>query len=490
MAVRRVLYVDSRGLAAWIDHGGAIRMEADFAAAGSDFARYLEQHRGSHFYLLADVADEEFRVVDVPYVGRRERRAIIARRLTQIEVAAALKAVLSCGRLREGRRDERLLFAALNDMALLPWLDALDRAQAALAGVFSTAQLASALPSACRSAAPHLLVATLTRAGLRQTFLERGRLRFSRLTPLAANAEAADACAAEAARLRQYMVGRSLAEGSRLTALVFVAAADMPAYRTACRDDADLQFECVALTDEAQGSGLKSTSPATAEALFVHLLLRHTPGDQFAGDDRRRDWRSARADGISRRVAGGLLAAGMLVAALAAAEAFRLRQDSAQVRAETAVYARRHAERRQALPATPLPPQHLRRRVGGYDELRRHAHGPAPAYRRLGAVLAAFPQVTVDRLEWRLGERGELGPGGFAQFDLHASLPAQMAGDMRAQLAVAEALADRLRAEPAVRVQAISRPFDAAPDQALKSDAAGAAAAPGFVLRTLMAPVP
>lgn len=490
MAVRRVLYVDTHGLTAWCDHGGALRAEAAFAAAGGDFSGYLEQHRDSHFHLLADVADEEFRVDDIPHVGRRDRRAIIDRRLAQSQVATALQAVLSCGRLRDGRRDERLLFAALNDMALLPWLDALDRAQAALAGVYSTAQLAGALPSACRRDAPHLLVATRGRAGLRQTFLERGRLRFSRLTPLAANADAPAACAAEAARLRQYMAGRSLAEGSRLDALVLADPADTPVYRAACRDTADLQFECTTLTDEAQRSGLKSTEPVTAEALFVHLLLRHTPDEQFAAEDRRRSWRNVRADGISRRAAGGLLTASLLVAALAAAEGARLRQDSASLRTEVTAHARRHTERMQALPAAPLPSERLRALVRRYDELRRGSPGPAPAYRRLGVVLTDFPYVAVDRLEWRLVDRSESESTRFAQFDLHASLPAQMAGDLRAQLAAAEDLADRLRAEPGIRVQTVTRPFDAASDKALKSDGVGAAAAPRFVLRTLVTLTP
>jgi hypothetical protein len=487
MAVRRVLYVDARGLTAWLDHGGAMHAEATFAAAGSDFAGYLEQRRDSHFYLLADVADEEFRVDDIPHVGRRDRRAIVERRLAQAHFATPLTAVLSCGRLREGRRDERLLLAALNDGALLPWLDALERAQAALAGVFTTAQLAGALPSACRREMPHLLVTTRTRAGLRQTFLERGRLRFSRLTPLAEDADAASACAAEATRLRQYMVGRSLAEGNRLTVLVLADPVDMPAYRTACRDTADLQFECVALADEAERAGLKGTERVASEALFAHVLLRNTPEAQFAGEDRRRSWRCVRADGISRRVAGGLLTASVLFAALAAAEGYRLRQDSTSVRADVAVHARRHTERMQSLPASPLPPERLRALVNRYDELTRASSGPAPAYRRLGAALADFPQIAVDRLEWRRADQSESEFAGFAQFDLHASLPAQMAGDIRGQLAVAEALADRLRAEPAVRVRTITRPFDAAPDKALKSDAVGTAAPPRFVLRTLVA---
>lgn len=478
----RVLYLDAQGLTAWHRRDGAMCAEAVFAAADAGFAAYLDRHRGSVFYVLADIAEEEYRVEDIPSVGRRDRQAIIGRRLAQLDLDTPLKAALGCGRLPEGRRDERMLFAALaQSRGLAPWLEALRCALVALAGVFSTAQLAGALPSVRRCKLPHLLVITRTRSGLRQTLLERGRLRFSRLTPLPGNVDAAGACAGEAARFRQYLTGRPLAEGSRLAAMIIVGADEIDACRAQCKASAELAFECVELGAEASRSGLKRGRQAVAsEALLAHLLLRNTPSGQFAPDDMRHSWKQARVDTAVRWSAGGWLASCLLFAGIEIGESYRLSYATASLRTAAAGQTQTYRAAVQALPPSPLAPDRLRPLVMAYDELRHRSPGPVPAYRRLAAALAQFPQVALDRLVWRLADRGEDGSGRHAELDIHAALPP--GGDPRGQIAIIEALAERLRADLAARVTMIAGPLDAASDKPLSSDAVGVDAEPRFVL--------
>lgn len=490
MAVRRVLHLDASGLTAWCWRHGSVHFEAAFADDDNGvaaFAAYVHQHGDSHFHLLADVVDEEFRLEDIPWVGRRDRSAIVRRRLAQLHFATPLKAALSCGRLPAGRRDERLLLAALVEPQVFrPWLEAIAQAQAALAGVFSTAQLASSLPSVRRQRAPWLLVIAPTSTGLRQTFLEHGGLRFSRLTPLAETAgaaEAAPACAREAAKLRQYLAGRPLAAGDCLIARVIVDAAEMPIYRACCRDSATLRFEYVDRADEASHAGLGPASPLPGAALSAQLLLRHTPATQFAGAAARRSWRLARAANALQLAAAMLLATSLLFAGWQAGAAYRLRQASAAIQAGNAGDANRYATALQAVPASPLPAGRLRAVIERYDEVQSRSPALAPLYRRLAAALAEFPQVTLERLEWRLVERTEKPSGHYAVLDVHASLAAASSDDPRGQLNVVNGLIARLGADNAMQVRSLALPFDAASGKALVGSAAAAGGAPKFALQ-------
>lgn len=487
MAARRVLHLDASGLSAWIWRHGQVHFEAAFADDDNGvaaFAAYVQQHGDSHFHLLADVVDEEFRLEDIPWVGRRDRNAIVARRLAQLHFATPLKAALSCGRLPAGRRDERLLLAALVEPSVFkPWLEAIAQAQAALAGVFSTAQLASSLPSVRRHSAPWLLVITPTPTGLRQTFLDHGGLRFSRLTPLADSAEAASACAREAAKLRQYLAGRPLAASDCLIAQVIVEAADIPIYMTCCRDSAALRFEYVDRRDEARHAGLEPAASLPAAALWAQLLLRQTPSTQFAAAATRRSWRLTRVAHALRLAAAMLLTTSLLLAGWQAGAAHRLREASAVVQAANASAARRYADAMQALPASQLPAGRLQAVIERYDEMQSRSPALAPLFRLLADALAEFPQVTLERLEWRLVERPEKPSGHYAVLDVQASLVAASSDDPRAQLNLVNGLAARLGSNAAVHVRTLALPFDAASGKPLVSTAAAAGGPPKFALQ-------
>lgn len=487
MAARRVLHLDASGLTAWCWRHGSVHFEAAFAdddKGVAAFAIYLRQQGDSHFHLLVDVVDEEFRLEDIPWVGRRDRNAIVARRLAQLHFATPLKAALSCGRLPQGRRDERLLLAALVEPSVFkPWLEAIEQAHAALAGVFSTAQLASSLPSVRRHSAPWLLVITPTPTGLRQSFLDHGGLRFSRLTPLADAAEAAPACAREAAKLRQYLAGRPLAAGDCLIARVMVEEADIPIYRACCRDSAALRFEYVDRADEASHAGLEPASPLPAAALWAQLLMRRTPSTQFAAAGVRRSWRLARVANALQLAAALLLTTNLLFAGWQAGAAYRLREATAAVQIRNAGDAKRYAAAMQALPASPLPAGRLRAVIERYDEVQARSPALAPLFRLLAEALTEFPQVTLERLEWRLVQRPEKPSGHYAVLDVHASLAAASSDDPRAQLNLVNGLAARLGRNEAVHVRTLALPFDAASGQALVSGAAAAGGPPKFALQ-------
>jgi hypothetical protein len=59
------------------------------------------------------LAEEGFQLEDLPYVQGGDRNALLQRRLSQYYYNTPLSAAISLGRAKEGRRDEKVLFAAL-----------------------------------------------------------------------------------------------------------------------------------------------------------------------------------------------------------------------------------------------------------------------------------------------------------------------------------------------------------------------------------------
>lgn len=471
MARERVLCASAEHLTAWVREGRALRIEAEFGADEADFAgfaAYLAQRPNCEFTILADLADEEFELQEIPAVRGRDRRALVTRKLEQIHFGSPLRIAVACGRRHGGRRDERVLFAALPQApALARWLRLLERADAAVAGVASMAQLAERLPSLRAHATPHRLVVTTTRAGLRQTLVENGRLRLSRLTPAVTAAELPSACAAEAERLRQYLAGRVLADDATLPVTILAEPRQLERFRAACADTARLRFEHIDLCVECTRAGAREVPHAAdTEALFVHLLMRQRPAEQFAPPSVRRGFVLRRAERILHRAAAATLAAGLLTGGLHWFEARQLREAGAARVALIAADTRRYEDRLRALPPLPLPAERLRAVLDGYDELLRRSPQPAAAYRLLGDALVEFPQVFIERLDWKLGDGVEL--------ELNGSLPAAVAGDRRGQLDTVENLKQRLEAAPAVGVRIVTPPFDTDPGRPLASNSMAA----------------
>jgi len=126
MTAKRILLFEGSSLTAHEWSAGRIKAEGEFSQdpAGLEaFANYLKTHRSSLFYLLADIAEEGFQLEDLPYVQGRDRNALLQRRLSQYYYNTPLSTALSLGRATSGRRDEKLLFAALTRIeSFAPWL--------------------------------------------------------------------------------------------------------------------------------------------------------------------------------------------------------------------------------------------------------------------------------------------------------------------------------------------------------------------------------
>src|SRR5207249_3374686 len=314
MATRRILYFTAEDHYLYRSAGAGLELETKFS--GDDlgvtaFREHLRGLKGELFCVLVDVAGEDFHEDQIPFLRGGDREAVLQRRLAQRYRDTRLAAALSLGYVAGTRRNERLLLASFtNTQQLAPWLDALEEAGTKLTGVYSVPLLAPALARKLGAKAGRAFVVTINRAGLRQCFIEAGRLRFARLERTVDMVPQALAIfvRSEMLRLAQYLGTLRVLprEGPPVQVFVVAPRAQRSTFEQALVSDARLVFHTVDEGEALRSVGVRrAPERILGEALYLHLAAKKPPREQFASSAERRRyqvWRLQR----------GIVAAGAL----------------------------------------------------------------------------------------------------------------------------------------------------------------------------------
>lgn len=176
----------------------------------AEFSRYLVDSPDFPLYLIADLVEEDFKNETVPHVLGRDRRILLERKLSQLFRTSEYRCALVQGREAQGRRDDNVLFSALtNNDRLVPWINCILENKIPLKGIGSASILMEFLARHMHfeQVAHLLLVTTHPPAGFRLTYLQNGRLKFSRLLALPDDSGGglAEAVMTESRHTRQYL---------------------------------------------------------------------------------------------------------------------------------------------------------------------------------------------------------------------------------------------------------------------------------------------
>lgn len=497
MSARLILYFTAAGHTAYRWRGGAMRFEAQFSPDDTGIGRfreYLKGRQGALVHLVADLAGEDFHEDRIPYLRGADRQIVIERRLAQRYRDTRLAAALSLGYVADERRNERLLLASFsNTQQFVAWLDALDGAHARLAGVYSTPLLAPVLAARLGVRSGSCFVVSLNHAGLRQCFIENGRLRFSRLERTAdTDAGALPAFVrTETERMLQYLgTLRALPrDGPAMRVIVIVPEEHRARFEQALGRDARLTFRTVGMTEAARAVGLRrAPAGSAAELLYLQLVARQPPRDQFARGEERHSY-------MLWRLQRSIVAAGALgfaaCAAYAAAhwlDALTVREQVDALRFETR-QAREQFQRVSArFPVTPTTTENLKAAALEFRSIAARGASPEGALAHVSRVLDQAPQIELDALAWSAGPGGDAksDPAPAANPSAAPAEPAQTVeisgrvnvtqrSDYRSIAEQVQRFAALLGADPGWRVVRTQLPFDITPEGTLSGDISGAA---------------
>lgn len=497
MIARRLLYLNTHRLSAYAWRQGCLHAEGVFETGDNDLTRftaYLAEHRRSHFYMLANVAEEGHVLETIPFLRGSDRKALITRKTAQHFPGTPLATAISLGYEKTQRKNEKLLLSALTDPGhFAPWLQALKQAEVPLAGLYTVAQLGGLLLGKLGYGKGRCLLLSVQDHSIRETFLNNGQALFSRMAPLADSSIAgtASAFAAEAGKLQQYLVGQRLV-GREESLPVFIVAHPqaIPAIEKASPERSHLDFSIIDSHAAARRLKLDSAPDDNrCDYLFLHLLATAAPAQQFAGEEERHDYRLAQI----RQGLIGLGLVGLLGSALfAAKETYRghsLRQDSQSLSTSESDLNWRYQEIAATFPQLGIDNQTLRRLTDRHADLHRQQRQPAAAYLSLSRALDQSPEIELENLGWTLGNPGPGKTATLAGDEEHTTVQGSIrtipGSDPRQILNVLEHFVSLLRADPANTVIVTQSPYDTASGRSLRGGDLedGQARTPRFTLR-------
>lgn len=490
MGPRRLLYLTAHQLTACRWQAGALTEEESFddSPGGlASFAEYLAQNPKSVFWLLANVSEEGFHLETIPFLRGADRAAIIARKLGQAFFSATLTTAISLGHEKSRRKDERIMLAALTNQELFaPWLSALASAEAALAGIYSLPLLAPLLLRKLGIADERCLLLTIQDQSVRQNYLEKGKLHFSRLTPLNQSSIAgmAQAFSSEAQKMHQYLVSQRLvARKQPITAYLVAHANARAAIESSCADSETLSFAVLDIETCARKCGVRTLPADTrCEPVFLDLLMANPPRAQFASDQQRHGYHLWLVRSALQGVGVVALLGCLLLSGKQLIDTYRLRQEIEGLSAETALARHRYDEVVKTFPPIPTTNENLRAVINRYTELEKSSVSPDYLYAEISRALQRATSVELESIEWRAGANlappvagvTEAAPNpllAVAQESaiVRATLRLGPESNPRQVLEVFNNLVEALKSNSQLEVDVLQQPFDVESGKSLKS---------------------
>ena len=489
MKTDRLLYLSAHQMTAYRWQSGVLTNEGMFAtteAGYQEFSAYLAQHSKSIFAILANVSEEGFQIETIPFLQGASRKAIIARKLGQLFFNATLTTSTSLGYIKEQRKDERIMLAALtNSDFFAPWLSAITRAEVALSGVFSLPLLASLLLKKLHLGEDHCLLLTVQDQSIRQSYYDKGELHFSRLTPLhnSSIGGIAQTLSAETLKLQQYLANqRIIGHDQPITAHILAHPSALKAIQNSCIDTTTIRFNILDIGDCGKRAGLKS--PLTdihCEQMFLNLLAVSPPSIQFANDSLRHGYHLAQIRDFLHALGALALATCLLLSGKLAWEASSLTRETQSLKSETEISMQRHNAIVNTLPPIPTDNETLHRLIERYKELEQRSTGPAGLYREISRAVQVAPAVDLDTIDWRIGGSEPTAATAPSQASAVSAVPgdsesAIVRGTLRLGsnatprqlIAAFNKLLEALKANPNLQIDVLQRPVDIESGKSLK----------------------
>jgi hypothetical protein len=480
MTMKRIFYASGSGLDVFVYDGRAFLGELAFGpdeAGRAAFADYIAQDPAIVSHLIVDVIEEEYRNETIPHLFGADRRTVVARKLEQSFRNTPYRAAQLQGRTPEGRRDDRILLAALtNPEALAAVLEPLARHKVPLAGVCSAPMLAVPLLRRLGLKTRNTLLLTRNRQGfLRQTFLHHHELKNSRLSPLTADEYNPALLAQEIERNRRYLHRlRLLAHDAALDAVILGERDFIAGLRAAWRDTDALRYHLIEIGEATRAVGLAEDAPgADCERLFVHLLSRHAPAVDYAQAPERRGYRLHQFRKVLLGAGCGLVMGGAAWASMNVADGLALGRQTETASRGAASLQADYEHAIAGRPAMEIGVEEMRWIVQAGETIGQLNTDPWAALRALSGGVSIHPAIHVDEVEWSAAAPADVAAldpatdsaaGAAGENVLIKGRVEPFDGDLRAAYDEVEAFMATLRADPRFgAVSAVTLPVNTDP---------------------------
>ena len=410
----RILLLTSKGLRTFTWQNNVLVSTGSFYSDEeglADFNRYLNSPPDIPLYLVVDVSEEDFRLEKVAHVLGRDRGALLERKLSQFFRTTEYRAARVQGREEGGRRDDQVLFSALtNNEQITFWVNRILAEKAPLKGILSVPWLMELFAGFQQlDHVSHLLLVNLEQqSGLRQTYLQAGRLKFSRLISLATvrASNLAETIVEECNHTRQYLERlKLLPRDQPLDIHLSVQGEIAEEIGDGLVDSAGLHFHLHETGIVAAELGVDPALEDGQGVVFLALMqVLHSQGlfNIYGSDSVLRYHRL-------RQIRRGIIVGTSLFFVAVLAIGFSLLSDGFKQRvvqnrldSEAKQFEQQYQIRQQNFPETPLPAKVMQNTVESIDTIQRQIVYPMEMMNFVSQALSVCPDIRLQKLDWKL----------------------------------------------------------------------------------------
>jgi hypothetical protein len=262
------------------------------------FKLLLEESRDISAYLLVDLLDEDYQIERVPHVRGRDKQELVKRLERKIFRDAEYHHTLNLPRMKEGRKDDQILFSTLANVPELDkWMDLFKEFETPLAGIWSVPFLGEKVLHKLGVKEENvLLLSRQMRSAIRETVFKSGKVIISRQAKLERtvrsekSAETTSTIVASNVDIMQrFLVNqRTIAFNDTLHAYALVADEFTEQCSVYCESTATLKFHFIGLQSMFDRFGMKGCEGQNADVLFAYLCtLSSSSKQQYLHGERR-----------------------------------------------------------------------------------------------------------------------------------------------------------------------------------------------------------
>jgi hypothetical protein len=372
-----------------------------------DFSVYLQNNSNIKIYLLADAVEEDYRLETLPHTSGGARREMVERKLSQVYRGITYRAAHFINREQDKRKDDRFLFAALNnDEFLQNWVRIIEEQQAPLAGTYLLPMISQSLVRRMKLMQPHILLSERLSSGLRQSYLHNGRLRISRLTPIPLTAEKQLPYfyVTETEKTKLYLISQRYI--NRDTVLNMVVPSLNGSSKIICRDiEQELGIESIDLDLVKFAQSVKldpQLLQENPELLHMQLLAMGNIPDNLAPSKLTKHHQLNLARQLINGATAVIVLGGLITAGIYLKQSYDQNQQTQQAISATQVQERLYSEVAKDFPSTVIPSNDLKLAVELHQAITSYTNPPVRMMETVSKALEPQREIQVNRMRWVL----------------------------------------------------------------------------------------
>jgi hypothetical protein len=246
---------------------------------------------------------------------------------------------------------------------------------------------------------------------LRQSYLQNGQLKLSRLVSIAGDSpgELIDTVSEESAKIQQYLNNQRLLPRDQLLEIhLLFNENECGSLINGCNNTPTHRFLPLELRAAAAALKLDPSAAADVESLYLQSLIRHSVGNHYGGTQETRYWRLNRTALAMKSSGIALVVFGFLTSAYHISDGRSLSAQTDQIINQAERLETEALTMQSAFPPLPATPDILKGAVELAETLTARPRTPETLMVVISHALDDLPMVHVQRFKWVLTTNPEL----------------------------------------------------------------------------------